>query len=185
MPKSWSKNWWPDHAVGWAAFFAAAYLSTFAVNELLLGMVDVLPHHISLVFLPAFVRVVSVVVAGFAGLMGVVIGSLLASLAYTDMPWFAGVLIATASGLGILLAYLVMRLLMNSERLPITLPVLLALTGLYSVFNAVVHGLFWDFLGLLDRVGSHELGLMMLGDFLGVIVMFLIARLFLRRRLAM
>lgn len=152
----------------------------FLINEQFLQFADVIAHRISLMFLPAFIRVVALVVAGLAGAIGIVIGSLVIQIFYFDLDLMVSMPVSMASGLGVLAAYAVMRVAFGSGKLPITLPVLLALTGLYSAFNGMVHGLLWHFAGVGKGISAEELSLMMLGDFLGVIVMFFICRPLLR-----
>lgn len=175
-----SNDWLPDHPIRWAAAFAAAYVALFMVNVLLSDLLDILPNRISLVFFPAFVRVVAMVVAGLAGAAGIVIGSLAIHVFYVGEGLLESLPVALASGFGALAAYAVMRIAMDGKKLPITLPVLLALTSLYSAFNAMIHGLIWHVAGLGDGITAAELSLMMLGDLLGVLLMFMATRWLLR-----
>lgn len=167
----WFDDWLPDHPVRWCAAFAGLYAAFFMLNVLLSSLLDILPDRISLIFFPAFIRVVALVVAGVAGAAGIVIGSMAIQVAYLQAALGPALLLSLASGMGALAAYGVMRLALGTRKLPITLPVLLALSGLYSALNAMLHGLIWQLAGIGEGIAIRELSLMMLGDFLGVIVM--------------
>ena len=70
---------------------------------------------------------------------------------------------------------------MGTKPLPFTLPMLMVLSVLYCAFNAVIHGLTWELLDVTDYVSTTDLALMMVGDLLGVLLMFGVVRLLLRR----
>lgn len=173
-------DWVPDHPVRWAAAFALLYAAFFMLNVLLSNPLDILSDRISLVFFPAFIRVVAVVVAGLAGAAGIVIGSAVIQIFYENTAFWPASLLSLSSGIGVFAAYAAMRMALGGKRLPITLPVLLALTCAYSVFNAVIHGFIWPLIELGDSINIRKISLMMLGDLLGVIAMFAACRVLLR-----
>lgn len=131
---------------------------------------------ISLLFLPAFVRVAAVVVAKLAGLLGLFLGSLVIGLLYGDSLWIA-LGNSFASAAGIFCAYWVLCTAMRTESLPMTLPILVVLTALYSPINAMLHAFAWQWLGLSSGITALEISLMMAGDILGVIAMFFLIQL--------
>lgn len=160
--------------------FGVLYALFFFINLLASPLLDIVPGQIALVFLPAFIRVMAVVVAGFAGALGIAIGSFLVSMVLIELPALQAAWVSVASAAGILLSYWILRQAIREPSLPITLPVLLALSVLYSAINAVIHGLTWWFLGVNEQVSQVDLSLMMLGDLFGVVVMFYALRVALR-----
>lgn len=163
-------------AVGFAVFYFLAYWLTDFITELS----EVIPDRVSLIYIPAFVRVVSVLVAGLAGLVGIFIGTLGVSILYVGDPAHLALANATASTAGIGLSYWLMLKAMGRSSLPLNLPVLVLLTVLYSTFNAMTHGLVWDLIGMGDGLSTTELALMMIGDLTGVVLMYFILRLGIR-----
>ncbi len=155
--------------------FSALYLLLFLVNDLISPWVAVVDDRIATVFLPAFVRVAAVVVAKLAGLVGLFMGSMLISLWYGD-SFGVALGISLASVCGILIAYLILLWAMGVRTLPMSLPVLLVLTFLYAPLNAIVHALAWDGLGIAADITVLEIATMMLGDALGVVLMFFMVR---------
>lgn len=173
-------DWLPTQPLRWTIVFALLYVGFYYLNLLIAPIFDVIPGRVSLLFLPAFIRVAAILVAGIAGLAGVAIGSLFVSVAVYQEPLFTSIWIAIASSIGIALSYLVMRYASNGKELAFSLPVLMVLATLYCAFNALLHGLAWELVGIASTVTIKDLALMMLGDFMGVIVMFYALRLMLR-----
>lgn len=173
-------DWLPTHPLRWMTVFALLYVGFYYLNLLIAPIFDVVPNRVSLLFLPAFIRVASILVAGIAGLAGVAIGSLFVSVVVYQEPLFTSLWIAIASSIGIVLSYLVMRYASNGKELSFSLPVLMVLATLYCAFNALLHGLAWELVGIASAITIKDLALMMLGDFMGVIVMFYALRLLLR-----
>jgi hypothetical protein len=170
------EHWWPTHGFAWVFVFAALYVILFFLNDLISPWVGVVDDRVALVFLPAFVRVAAVVVAKLAGLLGLFIGGVVVGLLYGDPPGVAlGVSLASIGG--ILIAYLVLMQAMNVKTLTMSLPVLVVLTVLYAPLNAIVHALAWHGLGLTAGITVLEIGTMMLGDVMGVVVSFFVLRL--------
>ncbi|WVN41421.1 hypothetical protein AOB54_08035 [beta proteobacterium MWH-UniP1] len=173
-------DWLPTQPLRWTAAFAALYVGLYHLNLLIAPFFDVVPGRVSLLFLPAFIRVAAILIAGLAGLAGVVIGSLWISLVVYQEPLVTAVWVSIASSIGIALSYLVLRYAYNGKALAFSLPVLMVLATLYCAFNALLHGLAWELLGLASTITMRDLALMMIGDFMGVIVMFSVLRLVLR-----
>jgi len=174
-------NFWPARPWFWILVFAGLYAAVWQLNSFLLARwADVVPDRLSLIFLPALVRVASVVVAGLAGIIGIFLGSIFVSLVVVGDPPVFSLISALASALGIFLAYLVVLWAARSSRLSFSLPVLLMLTVVYAVFNAVAHGLTWLMPEVPEVFTFNELFLMSMGDLLGVLIGFFIVRSFLK-----
>ncbi len=173
-------DWLPTRPLRWMIIFATLYVGFYVINLWIAPIFDVIPGRVSLLFLPAFIRVASILIAGLAGLAGVALGSVLISVLVFQEPVITAIWISIASSIGIGLSYVVLRYATNSKKLPFTLPVLMVLTTLYCAFNALLHGLAWELVDIASTITMKDLALMMLGDFMGVIVMFYGLRLALR-----
>lgn len=165
-------DWLPTRPLRWMIIFATLYVGFYVINLWIAPIFDVIPGRVSLLFLPAFIRVASILIAGLAGLAGVALGSVLISVLVFQEPVITAIWISIASSIGIGLSYVVLRYATNSKKLPFTLPVLMVLTTLYCAFNALLHGLAWELVDIASTITMKDLALMMLGDFMGVIVMF-------------
>lgn len=170
------ENLLPDRPLRWALAFAALYALLHGLTLLLGPLVDVVSGQISLIYLPAFARVVSVVVAGAAGVAGIVAGSLFINLVVYGMGLAQAISVSAASAFGIFAAYWVLQHALMVPTLPIRLSSLIALTGLYCTFNAITHGFIWALFDISPNLTVAELTLMMLGDLVGVVVMFAACR---------
>jgi hypothetical protein len=135
----------------------------------------VVHNRISAVFLPAFVRVVAVMVAGGAGALGILIGSLASGLFITHDPIGLALWHAALSTTGVVVAVHLMRWGLRLDVLPMNLPTLLAVAVLSTVTNALMHGLFWSQWDEHVRA-IGEIALMILGDLAGVALGFLLLR---------
>lgn len=173
-------DWIPTHPLRWVVAFAALYVGLYFVNFLIAPIFDVVPGKVSLLFLPAFIRVAAILVAGLAGLAGVAIGTMFMSLVVYQEPLLTAIWVSIASSVGIVVSYLVLRYASNGRDLTFSLPVLMVLATLYCAFNALLHGLAWELVGIASTITMKDLALMMLGDFMGVIVMFYLLRFGLR-----
>lgn len=173
-------DWLPTHPLRWGLFFATLYVVFYLLNLLIAPIFDVIPDRVSLLFLPAFIRVASILVAGLAGLAGVAVGTFFVSVVLNHEPVITALWVAAASSVGIALSYWVLRYATNGRPLSFSLPVLVVLATMYCAFNALLHGLAWELVGISVTITIRDLALMMLGDFMGVIVMFYALRLSLR-----
>jgi hypothetical protein len=158
----------------WVAGFAAAFMLLHWLSMQAGPLFDIIPGSISLLYLPAFLRVVSIMVAGIPGVIGIGLGGFLMSWAYHDRPALLSLAETTAACLAIVLAHAALRQAMGVARPPITL-------GVYCACNAVIHGLIWGLLDVDFTLAPWQLSLMMVGDLLGVVTMFLISRIVIRR----
>ena len=172
---SW-EDWWPEKPMAWIVGFALLYFAAYWLSDFITDITKIIPDRVSLIYLPAFVRVVSVLVAGLAGLLGIFVGTLAVSLVYLGDPAHLALANASASAAGIGLSYWLLIKAMGRRSLPLNLPVLVLLTVLYSTFNAVIHGLVWDLIGMSDGLSTTDLTLMMIGDLAGVVLMYFVFR---------
>jgi hypothetical protein len=173
------EQWWPAHGIWWAVGFAALYVVLFWLNELISSWASVVEGRISLLFLPAFAKVAAVVVSRLAGLVGLFSGGFLVGLVYGE-PFWAALSVSCVSTAGVFLAYWILLKAMRLDVLPMSLPVLVVLTVLYAPLNAILHAFAWEGLGMSADITAIEIGYMMIGDLLGVVVMFLALRAALR-----
>lgn len=171
-PKSPLEDWLPHHPLRWAGGFAVLYVGLFLVQQLLTASLVVVSGRIDLVFLPAFARIASVLVAGLAGVAGIAVGSFFMNLFFNEQPVGFAIWLSIASAAGILLSYGVVRIALNTKAPEFTLPMLVVLTVLYGAFNAMIHGLTWELLGVDQPITTNDLALMMIGDLAGVMLMF-------------
>ena len=166
--------------MAWIIGFAFFYFLAYWLTEFITDLAQIIPDRVSLIYIPAFVRVVSVLVAGLAGLLGIFIGTLAVSIIYIGDHAHLALANATASVAGIGLSYWLMLKAMGRSSLPLNLPVLVLLTVIYSTFNAMTHGLAWDLIGMGDGLSTTDLALMMVGDLTGVVLMYFMLRLGIR-----
>lgn len=166
---------------GWMLGFAGAFALLHWLTMQASPVFDVVPGKISLIYLPAFVRMISIMVAGIPAVIGIGAGSVLMSVAYHGLPIALAAADAAAACLAIVFAHAVLRQAMGVARVPITFWTLLALTGIYCACNAVTHGIFWGLLEMDFSLAPWQLSLMMVGDLLGVVAMFLMSRIVIRR----
>lgn len=166
---------------GWMLGFAGAFALLHWLTMQASPVFDVVPGKISLIYLPAFVRMISIMVAGIPAVIGIGVGSFLMSVAYHGLPIALAAADAAAACFAIVLAHAVLRQAMGIARVPITFWTLLALTGIYCACNAVTHGIFWGLLEMDFSLAPWQLSLMMVGDLMGVVTMFLVSRIVIRR----
>ncbi|MFZ9102538.1 MAG: hypothetical protein ACO20B_01595, partial [Burkholderiaceae bacterium] len=91
------------------------FVLLWQINTLVSPFFDVVPDRVSLVFLPAFARVVAVVVAGGAGVFGIFLGSLFIGLAVVGDTMTVALTNALSSALAPVLAYWLLRRLGTSD----------------------------------------------------------------------
>jgi hypothetical protein len=175
-----AESWWPTNPIFWMALFCGLYVLVYALDGLAKPFFDVVDGRISLMFLPAFIRVAAVLVAGMAGLLGVFAGSLFVGLFVVGDPPLLAAASSLASAGGIGLAYWLTRYALRATVLPFTLSTLLTLTAFYSTFNAIVHGLVWGLVIPERLITVPQLAQMIVGDFFGVVFGFVIVRIIIR-----
>ena len=162
----------PERPLGWALGFAVLFVLLWQINTLVSPFFDVVPDRVSLVFLPAFARVVAVVVAGGAGVFGIFLGSLFIGLAVVGDTMTMALTNALSSALAPVLAYWLLRRLVTSDFIRcdgLTWSSFMVLSVLCSLLNALIHGAVWSG---QEAMGQSLLNLvsMTIGDLAGVVL---------------
>jgi hypothetical protein len=165
--------------LGWALGFALLFVVLWQVNSLVSPVFDVVPDRVSLVFLPAFARVVAVVVAGGAGVFGILLGSLFVGLVLVGDPFHLALMNALSSALAPVLGYWALRQMGTSDFVQgggLTWSSFLMLSVLCSLFNPMVHGAVWSGQDAMSQ-SLVNLVSMTIGDLVGVTLGLLCIRL--------
>lgn len=169
---------WPSsHGSLWVAGCAGAYALIWWLNSLAPSFLEVVENRVSLIHLPAFVRVAAVMIGGLAGWLGIWLSTILLSVLWIgDSPWVA-VLNASATTLSVGLAAILVAGLtgkrsgcLNSINLKSML-----LTAIFAaIFNAAFHSVVW---GAQDIPLTHaQFWMMVAGDLGGVALGYLLLR---------
>ncbi|MGA1043142.1 MAG: hypothetical protein ACO3S9_06670, partial [Burkholderiaceae bacterium] len=123
------------------------------------------------VFLPAFVRVAAILVAGASGALGLFLGALALGF-MQDLAVLQNLSQAFFTAIAPCLAVLLLRFAMAGRPLAITLSLFLLVALLASMFNAVLHHVFWDFYSLTEPVTLITFWQMLAGDLAGALLGF-------------
>ena len=166
--------WWVS-ALG--AFMAGTlYCAMHLLNNWLFKAIEV-SGHINVIYLPAFIRLASVLILGLEwGTLGIAIGGLmLLSWSADANIWIAlANLVVSASVAAV--SVLVLQALLR-RRLSVTrLLDLLQLSVLYALLNALLHHLVWSVVDPLQLLYPMQVLHMALGDILGVLIGALLLR---------
>jgi len=141
-----------------------------------------LSQRVSWIFLPAAVRMLAVLGAGWVGALGIFAGSL-ATAAYSDVTYDIWTMLALASmsGLSPVLALLVGARIFNIQTNLEGLKAnqLIGLSILVAAFAAVLHSVGFVWLGLSTGVVKNLLP-MFVGDLIGTLVVLYLARLLIK-----
>ena len=162
----------PERPLSWAFGFAALFVLLWQINTLVSPLFDVVPDRVSLVFLPAFARVVAVVVAGGAGVFGIFLGSLFVGLVVVGDTTTMTLSNALSSALAPVLAYWFLRRLGTVAFIRgdgLTWSSFLVLSVLCSLFNALIHGAVWNGQEAMSQ-SLLNLVSMTIGDLVGVVL---------------
>lgn len=162
---------WPSSGLLWALSFAVVYALVFQLNRVFDPLFSVIEAKVSLIFLPAFIRVAAVLVAGAAGALGLFLGSLMLGV-IQGLPIASGLGQAFFTALAPCLALLVIRYAMAGRPLAITLSLFLLLALFASIFNSMLHHVFWDFYPFAEPVTLTTFWQMLVGDLLGALLGF-------------
>jgi heme/copper-type cytochrome/quinol oxidase subunit 4 len=129
-------------------------------------------EHVSWIFLPAALRMIAVLLAGWVGALGIFLGSLATCIYFlgTSDPSYV-VVIAVISALAPTAALLVCARFwgpqLNLTGLSATH--LLALSTVAAGFTAIIHNAYFMMLGKVDAVAS-SMGAMFVGDLIGTLI---------------
>lgn len=160
---------WPSRGILRAFAFAALYVLVFQINRLFDPVFSVIDEKISMVFLPAFVRVAAILVAGAAGALGLFLGALSLGL-IQDLPTLANTTQAFFTALAPCLALFILRFALAERPLAITLELFLLLAMFASIFNSLLHHVFWDIYPLAQPVTMTTFWQMLEGDLAGALL---------------
>ena len=162
---------WPSQGLLWALGFAGLYSLVFQLNRLFDPMFSVIDERVSMVFLPAFIRVAAILVAGASGALGLFLGALALGV-MQELAVLQNLSQAFFTALAPCLAVLLLRFAMAGRPLAITLSLFLLVALLASMFNAVLHHVFWDLYPLTEPVTLITFWQMLAGDLAGALLGF-------------
>jgi hypothetical protein len=153
-------------AIGVTTVWVALYqLNNWLFSETYLN------KYISWIFLPAAIRMLAVMVNGWAGVLGLFFGAILTNLSQLELEPFNVLVVAGLSALGPLAA---VHLCTRWLQLPVDLAglkrsqfLVFAVAG--AIFNAFPHSLFFFMTGMSDDALSGVLP-MFVGDLAGTLI---------------
>jgi hypothetical protein len=159
---------------------ALAWFALFELNAWLFSRIH-LTGFISWIFLPAAIRMLAVMVGGWAGALGLFLGAILTNLSLLKYEPFNIVMLAGLSTLGPLVAF---NLCTRWLKLPRDLAglhhsqlLVFAVAG--AIFNSFPHNLYFYFTGLSPDAWSGIVP-MFIGDVTGTLIMLYLASLAVR-----
>ena len=127
-------------------------------------------HHISLIYLPAFLRLANVLVLGQAwGTLTTALGGILLALWNHNVTWVEGMNVLASSTSGLLSVWLFQIIKERSVRL-LEMKDLLQLAMLYALMNALLNHVAWTLVEQDALITVHQLPMMVIGDFLGAML---------------
>ena len=178
------RSLWPeDRAFAWILFFAFLFYLVYALFQLIAPLVAYSGDKISLLYLPAFIRVLAVLVAGIAGALGIFVGHIMVYAVYKSDPLSFAISASAINALAPLIALIFTRFVFRTNRLlHVGWRALLVLSLLSAVFAGLLKAGFW-FVTHLGELGSLDSALVnALGNFLGIVAGYVLLR-FLQRSL--
>ena len=175
MPTSFSTEQKTDARLSHLAIFLLVMASGFLffavhlLNDWLFNAVEV-TDHISLLYLPAFLRLMNVLVLGMLwGTLGTAMGGALLFFWMED-SLLMSVLNTSVSAGGAALSVWLMQILQGRPLSLSRLPDLLKLSLLYALINALLHHLSWSYLDPAQLVSPYQLLYMVIGDINGAVL---------------
>ena len=178
------RSLWPeDRAFAWILFFAFLFYLVYALFQLIAPLVAYSGDKISLLYLPAFIRVLAVLVAGIAGALGIFVGHIMVYAVYKSDPLSFAISASAINALAPLIALIFTRFIFRTDRLlDLGWRALLVLSFLAAVFAGLLKAGFW-FVTHLGELGSLDSALVNAsGNFLGIVAGYVLLR-FLQRSL--
>jgi hypothetical protein len=160
---------------------AAGFYLLFQLNDLLFQQLDY-ARGVSWLFLPSGLRLGLVLLLGFRGAVGVVLGSLLIGLD-NDLHWIEAVLAALVSGLAPWMAlWLSQRTLgLRSDLSNLSPAMLLKMAVVFALISAAAHQLLYLSLGITQSF-FKSLSVMAIGDLAGTLVVLYVIKWLVGRR---
>ncbi len=148
---------------------AIVYPFLHMANGWIFTSLEITPH-VGLVYLPAFMRMLNVLVLGkVRGTLATALGGIFLMQVFNDHS-VVGFLNVLCSAIGPLLAVLVFRFYTGREVSLLSLKDLGIVTLGYCLANAIVHHVVWTLFDPQQLVAPQQLLWMMLGDFNGVLI---------------
>ena len=162
---------WPSRGLLWALAFAVIYVIAFQLNRFFDPLFSVIESKVSMIFLPAFVRVAAILVAGLAGAMGLFAGAVVLGFMQELAP-IPNLSQAFFTALAPCLAVIVVRFALAGRPMAITLGLFLIVALFASIFNSFLHHVFWDVYPLAEPVTLMTFWQMLVGDLAGAVLGF-------------
>jgi len=157
----------------------ALFFIVHVLNGWLLKAIEI-SDHISLLYLPAFLRLMNVLVLGMLwGTLGTAFGGMLLFFWFNDSLLLSCFNTAMSAG-GAALAVWWMQILQGRALSLARLSDLLQLSLLYALLNSFLHHLMWSFLDPAQLMSSSQIFFMILGDLNGAVLGALVLRWFAR-----
>ncbi len=169
---------WPrQHAERWILGYALVFVATYWLNVGIRDFFQVIPDFIYLIYLPAFVRVVAVATAGFAGALGVGLGHLITQWVFKDQAMSVTLLSVGMSMLAAIAALLIVRKMHPNVEINACPQCLLALALLICLLNVGSRALVWQLTGDATPAPSlASLAYLFMGNLGGILVGYLALR---------
>lgn len=134
-------------------------------------------QHISLIYLPSFLRLANVLVLGLVwGTAATAFGGLLLASFWSNETLLLSLCNLGVSATSALVAVLLMRWLQGRNIALSRLLDLLQLALLYALLNALMHHLLWSYLDPSQLIAPEQLVYMVLGDINGAVIGALVLR---------
>lgn len=169
---------WPqNHAVAWVLFFAFLFYVVYALFQLIAPLVAYSGDKVSLLYLPAFIRVLSVLVAGLAGAAGIFLGHLMVYAVYKSDPLLFSISASAINALAPLAALIATRFVFNTHGLlELGWKPLLILSLFAAIFAGLFKVTFWFITHLGEMASLDNLFANAFGNFMGILAGFLLLR---------
>ena len=170
------RSLWPeDKPIAWAIFFAFAFYFAYAAFQLIAPLVAFSGDKVSLLYLPAFVRVLAVVIAGLSGALGIFLGHLMVYAVYKSDPVFFAVAASAINAIAPLAALIVTYFIFSSKQiLDLGWKPILVLSLLAAIFAGCFKAIFWSLTHLGEIASLSYAVANAVGNFIGICCGFLL-----------
>jgi hypothetical protein len=167
---------WPeDRPIAWVVFFAVLFYVFYAIFQLVAPSVAYFEDKVSLLYLPAFVRVLAVLVAGVAGALGIFIGHLMVYAVYKSDPWMFSLSASVINALAPLCALIATRAIFRSSQLILLgWKPLFLVAFLSALFAGLFKNTFWAISGLHEIATLPHATANFLGNLFGILGCFVL-----------
>jgi hypothetical protein len=153
-----------------AAFTAIAWVVLYELNAFLFSKAEV-GDYVSWVFLPAAVRIIAVLLAGYAGALGLFVGAFITNEPTFGVDFLQTILLSLLSALGPVIAVMVtlyvLRIAGSLSGLRWWHLIAFAIAG--AIFNVLPTHMFLRVVGEIEDV-SYSFGAMLAGDLIGTLI---------------